>query len=536
MASQEISDIHQSPAQAVIDATAKDVINYYTEERAALAYAPVMQSDRGENFPTRLLISVDGETWSELPAGKATPVPLPDGLRPTAEDWQPSCEVTPSPAGFDLGGFEADNLAPKKISISWPQPITAYLCRLPYSPLKSWPWRRWFGAEDKLPMHIDGLGGVTYHPQEGDVIEYTPDEVATNCAVVYDAGATPYGVNDLLHKGEAIPIGTVRAYQSDYSLTPDLFFYCGDAAGSSPHIVISSVDYAMNRAMFIVSVDLDKVDGQPETNTIYLGLYLPDDVTDHPVIGRAPSSTAFNQWSYESVSVDLQDPTPLGFALKNTANGCVMTSIVWMQLTFTGLKASGRLPPALNLTISFRPPSAGTCLVVATKGTPPPLNPYTGNYAPFVIGRAACRADILNSPKLRGRLTDMRLPACAYDIVLHWWSEDGKSYALPFKAVAVERSAKVASETKTDSIAGTWQTASRTQYNTMRGETQTRYRCAMELDDEEQRTAATLAESPYYCYTAADDENTRHWCEVDDVKTEWSSTETAAIEITIIDI
>lgn len=514
MANQTIKDIHKSPAQAVVDEEAKDVINYYTEERAALSYAPVMTADRGSNYPTQLMISADGETWSELPAKTATPVPLPRDLRPTADDWQPSCEVSPSSVGYDLGGFTATNLAPKKISVTWPSPITAYLCRLPYSPLASWPWRTWWG--NASPSYM--AAGVQRSPAGEEVIGIDETREQANCDVDYSKSTQPYIVGGA---------GGISIEDNGTPYPYALRYVCGEASFTLPVYNYSTLEVEKPTHTFDILFPM-----RVGVTTIYLMMFCR-----HTYDGKSKPLAAAphaGEWTYSRLTWAQRYKIPIGFGLKTKFASFPSTMLCVFTITFADLACpEGATHVRFSLS---EPPLGHNSLFFAGSYEQPAVNPLTNNYAPFV---RTLRHDLLRNPAnlaARGRLTDMTLPACAYDIVLHWWTEDGKSLALPFKAVAVERSAKVVAETKTDVIAADWLSAERTQYTTMRGETETRYRCAIDLDEDEAKTAATIAESPFYCYTTAADEVTRHWCELTDVKEEWSSGETAEITITIKDI
>lgn len=771
MANQTIKDIHKSPAQAVIDSEAKDVINYYAEERAALSYAPVMTADRGSNFPTPLLISTAGEaTWSQLPPlRQTTPVPLPQDLRPTAEDWQPSCEVTPSTEGYDLGGFIVPGgggttkpTAPKKVSITWPSSITAYLCRLPYSPLTSWPWRVWWG--DSLPLYIEGGRGVTYHPQEGGTLVLAKN--VTGDGVLWQRDAFPY-FSELRIAGRdyapAKGVELIRFISGNGNATySDVYYQVYDEQAQDFSDWVSfPVAMDLTGVRHSIFVTIANVEGLPATTSFFVGV-----ASNSLLAGRLTLSSAAYEAAWDcKITTKLVSSVPTGcdiYLLKKEDGNKPINVLSWWQVSISDVTSSASAM-GIGLTLmhqNFPDLASYSFLTVASDSAVPPLNPYTHSYSPvtlfdglpidettvpseghplelptantmnsgwltpsdlrargydvdtsvfsvpcvvpqdwdgshslpsdefiakmqaksdewgcivsypfykyapavfagvyddgdlrvgarwnvavfgshahvcctvprawagktvrigyredgkaqknaehvlsnleskllgrgvfvnsetvapigmghnninwfdfqfpakittaFLIGRhrpgfmrleqrrnfpvpfapafASLRPNwpgALRNNGLGGRLTDMTLPACAYDIVLHWWTEDGKSLALPFKAVAVERSAKVVAETKTDVLADDWMTAERTQYTTMRGETETRYRCALELDEEEAKTAATIAESPFFCYTTADDEVTRHWCELVDVKEEWSNGETDEITITIKDI
>lgn len=527
MANQTIKDIHKSPAQAVIDSEAKDVINYYAEERAALSYAPVMTSDRGSNYPTQLMISADGETWSELPAERTTPVPLPRDLRPTADDWQPSCEVSPSSVGYDLGGFTATNLAPKKISVTWPKPITAYLCRKPYSPLTSWPWRTWWG--DSLPLYVEGLAGLPIDevtvPSEGHALELpTANTMESGWLTPSDLQARGYDVDTSVF---SVPCVVPTDWDGSHDMPSDEFTAKMQAKSDAWGCIVAYPFYKYAPAVFAgVYTDGDLRVGA-QWNKYAFGAHAH-------VFCTLPRA-----WAGETVLIGYREPDTA--TIKGSQHVLQdVQSHVLAKGVYSHSETVAPVGDGYNVIhwYSFAIPrihlaafligrySAGWMRLEQKRNFPVPFAPAFATIRPNWPGA-------LRNNGLGGRLTDMILPACAYDIVLHWWAEDGKSLALPFKEVAVERSAKVVAETKTDVIASDWLTAERAQFTTMRGETETRYRCALDLDEDEAKTAATIAESPFYCYTTADDEVTRHWCELVDVKEEWSNGETAEITITI---
>lgn len=115
--------------------------------------------------------------------------------------------------------------------------------------------------------------------------------------------------------------------------------------------------------------------------------------------------------------------------------------------------------------------------VMALGFQPPALNPYTNNYAPFVLGGGACRDNILASPKHRGRLTQMRLPNCQLDYYVKWWDNDGTCYVLPYS---------VAGETVEAQQDGT----------PLYEATRTLRLVSPSLTEEERKDALTVAESP----------------------------------------
>lgn len=115
--------------------------------------------------------------------------------------------------------------------------------------------------------------------------------------------------------------------------------------------------------------------------------------------------------------------------------------------------------------------------VVLLGNSEPPLNPYTGNYAPFVIGGGACRDDILNSPKHRGRLTHMRLPDCDIDYYVKWWDNSGACYVLPYSIIGGK-------------------TEGRQDGTPLYQDTQTLRLASPLLTEAERKDAMTIAESP----------------------------------------
>ena len=762
---ENLKDLQSDEATAKIG-TGSAVVKYYREARAALSYPPVMTLDTGGEYPTSHIIQAGAGDLHTLVPKKPTAIPLPDDLRPTSDDWQPTAVVTPSATAIDCGGFSAPGpqgsvvvTQPKTVQIAWDGAIKCHLCRLPYSPLKSWPWRRWLGGADKLPMYIDGLGGATYHPQEGEDL------------ILPLWG----GEKGVLWRRDAFPVFSgLTVDRVEYLPAPGVFsvsFRSGSGSNSSVKYRQNGDDgpinwwsmpviYSLTSFRHSLFIEIGNVGGLPQSSSFYVGVYshssfagglalaagsvegawkctinatlvaaVPTGCDIHLInkgdkplslinwwhvsISNAESSTsAFGigltlihqnvadlaSYSFAAVASDSATPpvnpytgtyspvtlyegipqdaetvpsTDNGLPLpsSNTMNSgwltpsdmrergynvdtsvfsvpCVVPTdwdgshdmptdefVAKMQAksdewgcivaypyyrfapaVFAGVYTDGdlrvgvrwntaafgahahvfsTLPKAwagktvligyreddTEAVLGFRHVLQNTASNVLAEGkyvkteTVAPVGGFGTIHwysfavpakmpAAFLIGRygsgwmrieqrrdfpvpfapafASIRTNwrgvVGGSPSLRGRLTDMTQPACSYDIVLHWWREDGKSYALPFKAVAVERSASVVSETRRDAMAADLLSSQREQYSTMRGESLTRYRCAMELDDEEQRAAATLAESPFFCYTTAEDEDTRHWCEVDGVKTEWTATEAATIELTIKDI
>lgn len=763
---EKIKDLQADEATAKIG-EGSAVVKYYREARAALSYPPVMTLDNGGEYPTSHIIQVGAGGLHTLAPKKPTAMPLPDDLRPTAIDWQPIVEVTPSATAIDCGGLimpgpQGSTVVsqPHTVQIAWDGAIRCHLCRLPYSPLKSWPWRRWFGDAGRLPMYIDGVGGVTYHPRTGEsltlqlwgkgdsgvlwrrdafpafsILEiggvdfppaagvshvtfesgtgsnravtfsvYEHDERTCwwNMPVVFDLTGFRHTLFVAIDNADGLPQST-SFYVGVYShssfagrlaltgVSGALSWECtikASLVGAVPtgcdiHILnkgdkpmsalswwhITLTDVVSSTSAFGVSLmlihqnvaglasysfaavvsDLPEPPVNPYTGTyspVTLSEGEPDDAVTVPSAGNSlPLPTADTMASGWLTPSDMRErgynvgtsvfsvpcvvpmdwdgshdmPTD-EFVAKMQAKsdewGCIVTypyhryapavfagvytdgdlrvGVRWNPYTFgSHAHAFSTLPKSWagkTMLIGYREDDTETVLgsrhvlqgtgwnvlaegeyveteTVAPIGAGhnvihwysfkiPPHMPAAfliGRYetgfmrieqrrdfpVPFAPAFASIRTNwpnVLRAGGMGGRLTGLTLPACAYDIVLHWWSEDGKSYALPFKAVAVERSASAVSETRRDAMAADLLSSQREQYNTMRCETLTRYRCAMELDEEEQRAAATLAESPFFCYTTAEDEDTRHWCEVDGVKTEWTATEAATIEITIKDI
>ena len=746
-------------------------IQYYREARAALSYPPVMMSDRVTHAPDLIVQTGTGDGERHTLAPKTpTPIPMPDDLRPTSDDWQPIAEVLPLPTAIDIRGdvsATGEIRPPESVQVAWDGAIRCHLCRLPYSPLKSWPWRRWFGDAGRLPMYIDGLGGVTYHPREGedlvlqlwgkgggvlwrrdafpvfseltiDYMDYPPavgistltfrsgsGSVGAVRHAVYDAadalvnwwsmpaiydltgfrhslfvainnadglpqstsffvgvyshssfagrlaltagsgegawtctikaslvGAVPAGCNiHILKKGDKpmsvlnwwhVTITDAKSSASAFGVGLTLIHQnVADLASYSFAAVVSDVPsppvnpytgtYSPVTLSEGVPTDAETVpsDGKslplPTASTMQSGWLTPSDMRTR---GYNVDTSVFSvpcvvplDWDG---SHDIPDDEFIAkMQAKSDEWGCIVTypfyryapaffagvytdgdlrvGVRWNAYVFGAhAHALATLPKAWagkTVLIGYREPDTDSVigyrhvlLDVHSHVLSDGVHAYSETVAPvgdgynvihwysftlpqktptaFLIGRygqgwmrieqrrdfpvplalspafASIRANwpnVLRANGMGGRLTSLILPACAYDIVLHWWSEDGKSYALPFKAVAVERSASVVSETRRDIVAADMLSSQREQYNTMRGESLTRYRCAMELDEEEQKTAATMAQSPFFCYTLASDEGgeeapPRHWCEVDGVKTEWTATEAATIEITIKDI
>ena len=517
---ENLKDLQADEATAKIG-TGSAVIKYYREARAALSYPPVMTLDTGGEYPTSHIVQAGTGDLHTLVPKKSTAIPLPDDLRPTSDDWQPIAEVTPSATAIDCGGFAYPGpqgstivTQPKTVQIAWDGAIKCHLCRLPYSPLKSWPWRRWFGGA--RPMFL--AARVQTSPQGGEVITVNETSEEINCDIDYSKATQPYIVG-----GE----GGLAIEDNGAAYPYAVRWRCGRNSFVLPMYNYDTIGVEEPTHTFDILFPMR--DG---TATIYLLMFCR--ITYAGKSKPIAASPREGEWTYSRLTWAQRYGMLAGFGLKSKFAIAPSSSLCVFTITFDGLS---RPAGATHIRFSFlEPPMGRNSLYFAGSFEQPPLNPYTGNYAPFV---RTLRHDLLSLPANRvprGRLTDMTQPACSYGIVLHWWTEDGKSYALPFKAVAVERSASVVSETRRDGMAADLLSSGREQYNTMRGESLTRYRCAMELDEDEQRAAATLAESPFFCYTTAEDEDTRHWCEVDGVKTEWTATEAATIELTIRDI
>lgn len=545
---ESLKELQKDEATAKIG-TGSATIKYYREARAALSYPPVMTLDTGTEYPTSHIIQTgDGDRHTLTPK-TPTPIPMPDDLRPSSDDWQPIAEVLPRSTAIDCGGFSyptpqggTEVTQPKTVQVAWDGAIECHLCRLPYAPLTSWPWRWWFGNTGRLPMYIDGVGGVTYHPQEGDVCDldaYTGDDVLFEPAAfpMVSGGVTINGVTrtaggiisaSLFADAQTGKSGLVKTY----------------AAGGSS-VSLNYIVTASNRHW--LEMTLENRDGMPAVTHGYsVGLLVNGAaMAGAMAITSAAQPDTVNYWRWRSIKGTLRTMQPLGYKIIVPNCEYPIDAVAWFSISAT-IPTGATSATASKLRVTFVHNKLGFPVMVAaadTTSAAPPVTETTGTVTPLVfkVGGDADRSAILSDPARRGYITGMILPNCAYDIILHWWSEDGKSYALPFKAVEVERSASVVSETRRDIMADDLLSSRREQYSTMRGESLTRYRCAMELDEEEQKTAATMAQSPFFCYTLASEEDgeeapTRHWCEVDGVRTEWSGTEASTIEITIKDI
>ena len=538
---ENLKDLQADEATAKIG-TGSAVIKYYREARAALSYPPVMTLDTGGEYPTSHIVQAGAGDLHTLVPKKSTAIPLPDDLRPTSDDWQPIAEVTPSATAIDCGGFAYPGpqgstivTQPKTVQIAWDGAIKCHLCRLPYSPLKSWPWRRWFGRADKLPMYLDGLGGVMYHPQDAETVPSTDNGLPLPSSNTMASGwLTP---SDMRERGYnvdtsvfSVPCVVPLDWDGSHDMPTEEFIEKMQAKSDEWGSIVTYPYYRFAPAVFA-------------------GVYTDGDlrvgVRWNPYAFGAHAhafATLPKKWAGKTVLIGYREPDTeavLGYrhVLQNTAS-YVLAEGEYVK-TETAAPVGGfstihwysfAVPAKMPAAFLIGRYGPGWTRIEQRRDFPVPFAPA------FASIRTNWRGVVGGSPSLRGRLTDMTQPACSYGIVLHWWTEDGKSYALPFKAVAVERSASVVSETRRDGMAADLLSSGREQYNTMRGESLTRYRCAMELDEDEQRAAATLAESPFFCYTTAEDEDTRHWCEVDGVKTEWTATEAATIELTIRDI
>lgn len=284
--------------------------------------------------------------------------------------------------------------------------------------LTRYPWRWWWGEDCEAPLPI----ARELIPTEGNPLPITgcagrPQKWSRQ---LLDLAALPYSI---WHARTSIPYVTVHSDGGSY--------FRARAENDEDLVAVDGVlvdsAYPFTVAVHIV-VDFPYIPYDKFEFCVGLMTDLDTDITVAPVTGDG-------YVNYSDIEIIGSDVYPLGFA--TTGCGTVVDSMIWLRLRVIG-RGSYSTGQQLRFRVDHsRDPwdAPFTVFAVFAFGDAPPrLNSITNNYAPFAVG-AACRDDILNSPKHRGRLTHMRLPDCAIDYYVKWWDEDGACYVLPYSII-----------------------------------------------------------------------------------------------------
>ena len=310
--------------------------------------------------------------------------------------------------------------------------------------LTEYPWRWWWGEDCEAPLPISR----ELIPTEGNplpVKSCDPDYIPRYVPIVEDPLAVPFLIPFTL-RGQFLPVWgfAVVAAQGEQDYL-SATYETRDPTGEYTSVEFGGpeINDGNEQQELSISITLQRED-EPILGTFEFCLGLFTEMSFEEC-GVVPVRT--NEYLiYDKIEL-LGDNAeaeyyPSGF----TTVGCgsPFETLAWFRLRVSGL----RLNPdcafrdckdfAFNLewvNVDGGVVNYSVYPVVLLGNSAPPLNPYTGNYAPFVIGGGACRDDILNSPKHRGRLTHMRLPDCSIDYYIKWWDNSGACYVLPYSIV-----------------------------------------------------------------------------------------------------
>ena len=307
--------------------------------------------------------------------------------------------------------------------------------------LTEYPWRWWWGEDCEAPLPISRA----LIPTEGNPLpvwgcEGTPDQPSPS-AMVVDPLSRPFLITSYdWHSARYPKIYTLPtcddeefiSYLVASAQTADERydgFSCwvdGLVTTADDHIFLQVDSFGKDGSRLLGDYDF------------CVGLITDLEASDFSVSKENPDFGTHepNLLSYDNITLYRVEGYELGYT--TTGCGTPVNSLIWLRLRVEGVRQETGEEHNFYFKISFTRHNTGewTTLAVGIFGNAePPVNPYTGNYAPFVIGGGACRDDILNSPKHRGRLTHMRLPDCDIDYYIKWWDNSGACYVLPYSIV-----------------------------------------------------------------------------------------------------
>ena len=301
--------------------------------------------------------------------------------------------------------------------------------------LTRYPWRWWWGEDCEAPLPI----ARELIPTEGNPIAISFSYQSSPyipSPLVYDPASYPFLITGTQLQDEGFcMLSAVASSDDDFFRYPALAAGTGTARGEYAHVFgVAADEEDMDGCLF---AQFNVLGGKRIAGDfdICIGLLTGLKATNFTV-KRPPEADNVQYSQYDSVEqLGATEVYPLGFSVTGSESN--IDKLIWFRL-----RIKGGVPSDWGYLVSFgyTPDRDNQRYwlafgVLQLGNVAPPLNPYTGNYAPFVIGGGACRADILNSPKHRGRLTHMRLPDCSIDYYVKWWDEDGACYVLPYSII-----------------------------------------------------------------------------------------------------
>lgn len=302
--------------------------------------------------------------------------------------------------------------------------------------LTEYPWRWWWGEDCEAPLPISR----ELIPTEGNPIEIALDsqtEPYFPAPLVLDTASYPFVIMGSLSRANGFcMLASSADSDSDFLRYPALSAGTGRARGEYAYVFgfladEEDVDGSLYAQFRVWNGDSD-ITGDFD---ICIGLLTGLNATDF-IAERPPEADNVEYSQYDSVEqIGAVEVYPLGFSV--TGSEWNIDKLIWIRLRIKGgVRRQWGYLVKLNYTPDHDKQRYWLAFGVLQLGNAaPPLNPYTGNYAPFVIGGGACRDDILNSPKHRGRLTHMRLPDCDIDYYVKWWDNSGACYVLPYSII-----------------------------------------------------------------------------------------------------
>lgn len=309
--------------------------------------------------------------------------------------------------------------------------------------LTRYPWRWWWGEDCEAPLPI----ARELIPTEGNplpVKSCDPDYIPRYVSVVEDPLAVPFLIPFTL-RGEFLPEWGFADLESpgvtDYLSAS---FETKSPEGSYTSVELGGWEINDGGEVQELTVNVSLMRGDnPILGSFEFCLGLFSDMSfEECTLSKVSDNKLLLYDSIELLNEYAEaESYPSGFT--TTGCGSPFSNLAWFRLRVSGLRENPACETAHCVDFEFLLKwknvdsyvNYSVYPVLLLGNSAPPLNPYTGNYAPFVIGGGACRADILNSPKHRGRLTDMRLPDCSIDYYVKWWDEDGACYVLPYSII-----------------------------------------------------------------------------------------------------
>lgn len=300
--------------------------------------------------------------------------------------------------------------------------------------LTQYPWRWWWGEDCEAPVPMSR----ELIPTEGNPI-----------AISFSSEDASYSFDSVIKARDSYPfiiMGPATNTNGYCQLSPnaqsqdDFLWYPALTVGQGVrgqyvHVFgIQATEEDTDGCLFAM-FNIETDDGHAYISGDFeccIGLLTGLDASDFTVL--KPESDGDDFAKYSAVEqIGGAEVYPLGFQM--TGSPLPVDKLVWLRLRIKGGNPVNRAGYVIQINyppVIDKQPQWLAFGVLQLGNVPPTLNPYTNNYAPFVISRGACRDDILSSPKHRGRLTHMRLPDCQIDYYVKWWDKDGTCYVLPY--------------------------------------------------------------------------------------------------------